>query len=186
MRQVVISFAVVATITSMAQEAHADEHRFSLGTTLGVKADGSDGPGANANPATNQLGYLPIGVDAGYELSPHLRLHASASGGIVAGDETHGLFAELLAGPELMLRTNWGRAGLRLDAGVAHLSYDFKDENTSFNALLVEPKLVVAFDVGSNWELGLEAGPRWKWVSGHAENNPQFGVSLGVTLTRYF
>jgi Putative MetA-pathway of phenol degradation len=177
---------IVAAITSKAQEARADEHRFYLGGTLAVKGDGIDGPGSNANPAANMLGYLPVGIEAGYELAPYLRVRASGTAGFVAGDETSGVLAELLVGPELVLKTSWGRAGLRLDAGVTHVSYDFKDENTSFNALVVEPKLMVAFDVGSGWELGVQAGPRAKWIADQSDQNPQLGLSLGITLARYF
>jgi hypothetical protein len=190
----ILSVAIGATsaIALCGRPAIADDvvqphARWYVAAMVNAKSDGElGGPGARANPLTNELSYLPLAVETGYQVLPFLRVHVSVGGGLLTGDETSGVVSEVLAGPDVMYETGRMQLGVRLDGGYSYLSYDHKEQSASLDAFLVEPKAMVQFATAARWCIGVQVGPRWKWIAGEGDSNPQRGVTAGALVVRRF
>lgn len=149
---------------------------------LSIASDGSPGGPVNSNPSTNVLGYGAGVYELGYRLR-HVGVHGRAGLALISGDETTGSGLTLGGGVQALLRLPGLRLVLRGDLDLLHASYDFKDESTSIDALVFEPSLGLELPLGHGRPaLGLQIGPRWKWIMGESARSPQSGLTVSLAL----
>lgn len=198
MRPIVILVPVLAAALAATPAAHAEPapRRHDVGLSVGLAADGV---GDNGNPVTNAMAYATVGVEVGHRFRPGLRAHASLGYGTMGESETDGTTVELLIGGAALACRAGGRScfGVVVDAGATHHDYDFGYDHAEVFAVLVEPKLAWARDLGEAWALRVAIGARWKGiVDGHYQfesGDPQdvepeavWGYSLRATFARRF
>jgi hypothetical protein len=150
--------------------------RLNLGVGAGVVFEDSD-----------RLVGLPLAIHVGYAVVPWFLVVASAGAGKLYGDEAEGWMAEILIGAEADLQLGSVDLGGRLDVGYERATLEDAaiDESFALDAFVVEPRAVVRLRPADRWGVGLEVGPRWRWVADDPES-PRGGFAIRLALTRAF
>jgi hypothetical protein len=182
--------AVTMLVLCSSPVLHADDTSTDGATFVGgfanLSGDGaaSTSLSSNINPATSELAYGALGLEAGVRYS-WLGIHGGFGFGRVGGDETQGAELELRAGADARVMS--GPLGLvgALDLVVVAASYTFEG-NESFVGLAAEPRGGIEVRFSKKCWMDVLAGPRLKEIASASNNgfyaNPQWGfsVALGV------